>query len=156
MARGDITVFDAAEYNAWIGAHDLSSNTLKLGIVDDTITPTAADTTPTWGDYSTNEVTNAGNYVTGGITLTTVTFTLIAGVPTLKADDILIELDALGFTDGYWGILYDDDATSDEAILFVQLWDDTLGPASEQANDVSVEWDGGVVAEFPSNVLTWE
>jgi hypothetical protein len=133
------------------GSHDLSSDTLKLGIIDDTVEPTAADTTPTWGDYSANEVATTGNYTSGGETLTSVTFTLASGIPTLSADDILIAMDALGFTDGSYGILYNSTA-SDKAIGFVELEDSSGNPASEQAAAVSIEWDDGVVLELPANV----
>ena len=156
MARGDVTMFNEAGWDAWKGVHDLSSDTLKLGIIDDTTPPTAADATPRWGDYSPNEVATTGNYTAGGETLTTVTFTMVSGIPTLAADDVNITSHASGFTDGSYGILYNDDATNDEAIGFVEMEDAEGNPASEQADDVDFEWTGGVVCEFPPNVLTWE
>ena len=151
MARGDVIVFDEAEFDAWRGVHTLPTDTLKLGIVDDTITPAKDQTSPTWSDFSANEVVATGNYTAGGETLTTVTFTMIAGIPTLKADDVNIGIHASGFIDGHWGIIFNSSA-SDAAICAVDMG----GPVSEQADDVDFEWTGGVVAEFPSNVLTWE
>ena len=88
MARGDVTMFDEFLLELGKETHNLTSDTLKLGIVDNTITPLATQTTPTWSDFSTNEVATTGNYTANGETLTTVTWTLISGIPTLKADDV--------------------------------------------------------------------
>lgn len=146
MATGTATVYNEAMLEGFKGSFDLSTDTLKLGIVDATITPAADDATPTWSDYSANEVVTTGNYTSGGETLTTVTFTLVSDVATLAADDVVIAIHASGFTDGYWGILYE--SVSGKAICFVDMG----GPVSEQAAPVSFEWDGGVVCEFPANV----
>ena len=147
MARGTATMFNEALLDAWSKVHDLPNDTLKLAIVDATITPAADDGTPRWADYSANEVTNAGNYITGGITLTTVTLTVVAGVTTLAADDVTIAMDALGFTDGYWGIIVNTSATNSECIGFIDMG----GPVSEQAAPVVFEFPDGVVGEWRAN-----
>jgi len=152
MARGTATLFNEANLDAYKGVHTFPTDTLKLGIIDDTTPPTAADATPQWSDYSANEVATTGNYPSGGVTLTTVAFTMVAGVPTLTADDILIALHASGFTDGSYGVLYNADATNDECIGFIELEDSLGNPVSEQDGPVSIEWTDGVVAEFPANV----
>jgi len=149
--KGDVVLFNETMLEFGKGTLDLSSDTLKVGIVDDTITPAADDATPTWGDYSANEVATTGNYTAGGETLTTVTWAMVSDLATLGADDVVIAEDPSGFTDGYWGIIYDDTHGSDHALGFVQLHDG-VNPESEQAGDVSIEWTGGVVAEFPANV----
>jgi len=139
MARGDLTLFQEFVDQLGQQVHDLNSDTLKLGIVDDTITPAAGDSTPTWSDYSANEVGTDGNYVAGGVPLTYAGVTRweeAAGVGTLDADDISIAQDASGFTDGYWGILYNDDAVSDQAIAFVDLG----GPVSEVDGPIEIAW----------------
>lgn len=148
MATGDVVMFNESGLDAWQKVHDLPNDALKVGIVDNTITPTAADATPRWSDYSANEVVSTGNYVAGGMILTTVTLTMVSGVPTLAADDINIALHASGFVDGYWGILFNDTAGNDEAIGFIDLG----GPVSEQAGPVDIEWTGGIVLELPANV----
>lgn len=145
MARGTVTLFNETMLEGFKGSYDLSTDTLKLGIVDATITPAADDATPTWSDYSANEVVSTGNYTSGGETLTTVTFTMVADVATLAADDVNLALHASGFTDGYWAILFE--SVSGKAIGFVDMG----GPVSEQAAPVAFEWTGGVVAEFPAN-----
>ena len=140
-------MFDEFLLDALSQVHDISTETILLGIVDATITPAADDGTPRWADYSANEVDTAGNYTAGGETLTTVVLSVIAGVVTLTADDVTIAMDALGFTDGYWGILYNGDATNDEAIGFIDMG----GPVSEQAAPVVFEFPAGVVGEWRAN-----
>ena len=137
MAQGDFTVFDEFVLDIGKEVHELSSDTLKLGIVDDTITPTAGDATPVWGDYSGNEVSAAGGYVADGITLTGVTFTETGGTATLDdTGNISLAQDGSGFTDGYWGILYNSSAAGSNAIGFLDLG----GPVSEQAGPVNINW----------------
>lgn len=148
MATGSATLFNEYQLDVGKGVHVLGTDALYVAIVDDTITPAADDATPRWADYSANEVTDAGNYVAGGIALTTMVYAMVSDVATLTADDILIAIHASGFLDGYFAILYNGDATNDEAIGF---WD-LGGPVSEQAGPVSIEFPAGVVAEFPANV----
>lgn len=148
MAKGTATAFDEYLLDANKKIHDLPSDVIKMGFVDDTIVPAADDPSPRWSDYSANEVSTAGGYPSGGIVLTNVTFTLIAGVPTLKADDIELAINASGFTDAAHGIVYNSSATNDEALGSV----DFGGDVSEQAGPVTVEFTDGVVGEFPANV----
>lgn len=152
MAKGDAYLFNETFQLAFTGELDLdSADVLKLVIIDDTITPSPDDTSPTYSDYSANEVTNAGNYITGGITMTTVALAMAAGISTLTADDVVVAEDPSGFINGHWGLVVDTTATGSPCLGFIDLG----GPESEQAGDVSVEFDGGVVFEFPANVLTW-
>ena len=139
MARGDFTLFE--EFVVYLGAGDieLDAHALKLGIVDDTLAPTAADATPAWGDYSANEVSTGGGYPANGITLTYAGVTRYSeadGTATLDADDITISQNGSGFTDGHYAILYDDDHGSDGAIGFIDLG----GPVSEQGGDININW----------------
>lgn len=148
MATGSATVFNEANYDAWRSVHTLGTDTLKVIFIDNTTPPTAADASPRYSDYSANEVSAAGGYVTGGLALTTVAFAMVSGVPTLTADDLSLLINASGFTNGYWAILINDSATNKEAIGF---WD-LGGPVSEQAGPISLEFPLGVVAEFPANI----
>jgi hypothetical protein len=148
MAIGTATLFNEEQLDSRKGVHNHPTDTLKLVIIDNTSPPAADDATPRYSDYSANEVSNAGGYTTGGITLTTVAFAMVSDVATLTADDVSLPLDALGFTNGYWAILINDSATNKEAIGF---WD-LGGPVSEQAGPISLEFPAGVVAEWPANV----
>ena len=153
MARGSAIAFQELMLDMAKGVHgDLSTAVLKLAIVDNTITPAADDATPRWADYSANEVSAAGNYVAGGITLTTVVVAMVGGILTITADDVNIATHVSGFTDGYWGILINTSAAADQALGFWEM----AGPVSEQVGDVDFEFPLGVVMELPVNVLTWE
>lgn len=133
MARGDVIVFRRFWVDLGEEVHKFSVDTLKAGIVDDTITPAVDDTTPTWGDYSANEVSGT-NYPTGGVTLTSVTWSETGGVVTLDSDGFTISYSASGFNDGYWLILYNDSAGSDEAICAVDLG----GPIGNDSEDLEI------------------
>jgi len=136
MATGDLTLFEEFAQNIGAEGHDFTNDTLKLGIIDNTVTPTAADATPAWSDYSANEVSAAGGYTANGITLANVSYAEANGVGKLDADDISLSQNGSGFTDGYWGILYNDTNAGDAAIGFVELG----GPVSEQAGPISINW----------------
>lgn len=136
MAQGDFTMFQEFVDQLGEEGHNFASDVLKLGIVDNTVAPAAGDTTPAWGDYSANEVSAAGGYVAGGITLTSVTWAEVAGTATLDAADVSLAQNASGFTDGYWAILYNDTNGTDMAIGFLDLG----GPASEQAGPINITW----------------
>ena len=141
MARGDVTIFE--EFVDQIGEekHNFDSDTLKLGLIDNSTPPTAADATPTWSDYSGNEVSTEGGYTANGETLTTVTWQEASGTATLNADDVSLSQDGSGFTDAYWAILYNDTEATDMAIAFVELG----GPVSEQAGDITISWNASVI-----------
>jgi hypothetical protein len=136
MATGDVTIFEEVAEMIGEETFNFESDTLKLGLIDNSTPPTAADATPRWADYSGNEVSTAGGYTANGETLASVTYTEAAGVATLDADNVSLSQDGSGFTDAYWGIIYDDTATNDEAIGFVELG----GPVSEQAGPVAINW----------------
>ena len=148
MAKGTATAFDEYLLDANKGVHDLGTDVIKVGFVDDTIVPAADQATPRWSDFSANEVSTAGGYPAGGVTLANVTFTLVNGVPTLLADDVELAINASGFTDAAYGIVYNSSATNDEALGSI----DYGGDVSEQAGPVTVEFTDRVVAEFPANV----
>jgi hypothetical protein len=150
MAKGDVVYFQEAMLEFGKGTFDLSSDTLKCGIVDDTLTPVANIATPNWSDYSANEVATTGNYTSGGETLTTVSWAMASGIATLTADDVVVLEHASGFTDGYWAIIFSSTA-SNAAIFAIDLG----GPESEQAGDVSVEFSSGIVLQLPANVTDW-
>lgn len=137
MARGDLTVFEEFALDIGKELHNFSTDILKFGIINSTVTPTAGDATPTWSDYSVNQVSTTGGYPTGGVALSGVTWTETAGVA--KLDDtgnISLAQNASGFTDGYWGILYNSSSASGNAIAFVDLG----GPVSEVVGPITVTW----------------
>ena len=136
MARGDFTVFEEFADMLGMELFDFDNDTFKMGLIDNTTPPTAADATPQWSDYSANEVGTGGNYTANGETVP-VTWEEADGVATLNDDsgDISLAQDGSGFTDAYWGIFYDSD--SGYAIGFLDL----DGPVSEQDGPVTITFD---------------
>lgn len=149
MARGDVKFFAAFERisKAGVGV-TLTSDTLKLGIVTSSTVPTVSTADPRWGaggstDFSANQVATATAY-TGPITLASVTYTRSSGVVTLAAANITVALDAAGFTNGAYGILYDDTVSGKYAIGFVDLG----GPVSIVGGALNINWNAsGIFAE---------
>lgn len=136
MARNDWVTFEEFSEDLSNGVHNLGSDTFKVGLIDNTTPPTAADATPRWGDYSGNEVSGTG-YTAGGYTLT--------GTSTAEADGETTFDDSgaptwaqngAGPTDIYWAVLYNDSATADQAIGFLDMG----GPVSLQDGPVTITW----------------
>ena len=125
MAAGDIKWFSKALLNLGTKLYNLTSDSLKLGIINSTVTPSLSTADPHWGgtgttNLATNEVSTAGGY-TGPIALTSVTWTEVSNVPTLRAANVTIPQNASGFTNGRWGVIYDDTDVNKRALGFVDL-----------------------------------
>ena len=145
MARGDIRLFHAGQFALGKKLFDLSTDVLKLGIVNSTIVPTLTTADPRWGtggttNLSANQVA-LGTAYPGPITLAGVTFTIPAatGIPTLRATNFSIAQDAAaGFTTAAYGILYDDTDTGKRAIGYVDL----NGPVGNTTGPIDFDWFG--------------
>jgi hypothetical protein len=129
MAAGDVVWFDQALVDAWNKVHNLSADTIKVGLITSAVTPSATTSNPCWGaggstNLSTNEVTPGGNYTAGGVTLTTVTSALSAGKHKLDADDVSIAQHASNPTNARWAILYNNTATNKNCLGYVDLGTD--------------------------------
>lgn len=147
MASGDIVWFDQALLNLGEKVFDLSSDTLKLGIVKSAansgIDPAASTSDPCWGaggstNLSSSQVATGGTSYTGPQTLASVTWTIVSGTPTLRAANVTLASDASGFTNGRWGIIYDDSATNKNAIAYVDLGSDR----SIASGGLTIDWSG--------------
>jgi len=138
MARGDFHLFE--EFADQLGSenHNLENggDTIKLGLITNVATPLITATTPTWTDYSGNEVTPGGNYAAGGPTLANQSYTEVDGVATFDADNITIAQDAANFTDADWAILYNDTNGTKMAIGFIDL----DGPVDGSLGPVNINW----------------
>jgi hypothetical protein len=146
MAQGTATMFDEFLKDLGTEVHNLPSDTIKAALVDNTITPTANYATPTWSDFSANEVSGS-NYTAGGETLTGITWATAAGVTSLVANDVQWNIHASGPTDAYWLILVNTSAASSQCIGFMEL----DGPVSLQADNIIIEWPSGVVLKLTAN-----
>ena len=147
MARGDVHFFAAFELASKTGtSFNLTSDTIKMGIVTNTTIPGVGTAYPTWGaagttNFAANEVATGTSYTAGGVTLTGVTYTQSAGVNTLAAANVTVAQDAAGFTNGYYGILYDSTNANKYCIAFVDLG----GPVSIQGGALQINWNASGV-----------
>jgi hypothetical protein len=142
MARGDLTVFDkAAEF---VGESiNLETDTFKAAIIDNVVTPAQNTANPTWDatssqDYDGNEVSTAGGYPLGGLTISGPQLTLSGAVATWDDDgsDLSLAQNGSGFTNGYWAIIYSDTAPNKPAVCFIDLG----GPVSEQEGPININF----------------
>ena len=110
MAVGAITVFDSFKYEQMLGTTRVNFGTavIKLMLLNDTLTPLAA-THDFIDDLSANESTNTGSVYTGPRTVA-VTVTSGATVRVKVAADETFLVDASGFANARWWVLYEDTA----------------------------------------------
>jgi len=148
MARGDIHWFNSAGLQGFKKFYDLSSETLKLGIVNGANVPTVNTPNPAWGangtiNFSADQVTtNAGGY-SGPITLASVTFTQVANLATLAANSVVIAQDSgNGFSNANFGIMYDDTHANKPAFAFVDLG----GPIGNANGPVNINFNSSAVS----------
>lgn len=129
MAQGDVVVFDQFLVNCLDGdiGHDFGAtpNVIKCAIIDSGVTPTATTADPCWGaggstNFSTNEVTAAGDYTAGGNTCATPSVTLSGGLAEIDFGNPTAWATGTD-TDARWGIVYDDTTTNKNCIAFVDL-----------------------------------
>jgi hypothetical protein len=136
MARGDVTVFNAAMAKMLDGDW-ASTDHFYLAICDDTATPTAATATPTLGDFT--EVGTAGSYVAGGTDLGTLADLVSVASTTMTFDSTVNPtwaLNASNDNDAYWGIIYNYTDAAKDAVAFVDLG----GPVNMATSDLTVTW----------------
>ena len=137
MATGTLLIFDEAKKALLDGTHDLDTHSFKCAILDNTTTPTVADTTPALADYT--QVGTAGTYVSGGTALT-VSLTEAAGTVTYDfTNNPTWAQDASNDVDAYWALVYNDTNVGKEAIGFVELG----GPVDMSAGALTVTWNAG-------------
>lgn len=147
MATGTIKWFSAGLLQLGSKIHNLTADTLKLGIVTTATVPTTDTAVPHWGgtgttNFATNQVATATAY-TGPITLASVTFTEIGSlpkVPTLRATDVVIAQDAGGFTNGAYGIIYNDTDANKRALGYIEI--SSAGTASLVAGSLTIDFQG--------------
>ena len=136
MATGDVTVFEEAKAYMIDGGWE-STDDIKVAIIDDTVTPTAADTTPALGDYT--QVGTAGTYVSGGTSIGNLGTCVTESGGTMTFDSATNPTwaqDASNDTDARWAIIYNDTQASDPAIAFVDL-----GSARDMsAGSLTITW----------------
>ena len=99
------------------GTLNFATQTFKLAICDNTVTPIPTQATPLLSTYT--QAATGGSYVAGGITIP-LTLTQAAGVLTLDSTvDPLWALNAVNSVAVYWGIIYE--VTSGKCLAFINL-----------------------------------
>lgn len=143
MARGDIKWFAQALHDLGNKIHDMDGDDFRLGIVTNSTVPAVNTTAPHWGgtgttNFATNQVATATGY-SGPIALATEQWTLTATGPKWRVTgDVTIAQDASGFTNGYWGIIYNNSDANKRAIGFIDLG----GPIGNVDGPIPIEWNG--------------
>lgn len=128
MATGDIKWFAQGLHDLGNKIHDLDSDDWRLGIINSTVTPAVNTASPHWGGTgTTNLATNqvaTGTAYTGPITLSSESWTLGATGGTMDFADVTVAQDASGFTNGRWGIVYNNTDANKRAIGYIDFGSD--------------------------------
>lgn len=125
MATGTIKWFAQGLHDLGNKIHDLDADDWRLGVVTSTTTPAVNTTAPHWGgtgttNFATNQVATATAY-TGPIVLSSESWTLTATGAAMDFADVTISQDASGFSNGAWGIIYNNTDANKRAIGYVEL-----------------------------------
>ena len=141
MAQGDVTLFNEFKEDVGQKIHNLSSDTFKVGLVTNAVTPAAGTSDPRWGaggttNLSTSQVTPGGNYSAGGPALASSTYSETAGTATFDAADVSIAQDAANPNNARWAIIYNDTSAGKEAVAFLDLG----GVTDLTAGNLAVTW----------------
>ena len=141
MAQGDVTLFHEFKEDVGQKIHNLSSDTFKLGLVTNAVTPAASTTDPRWGaggstDLSSSQVTPGGNYATGGPALASSSWSETSGTATFDATDVSIAQDAANPNNARWAVIYNDTSAGKEALAFVDLG----GVTDLTAGNLAITW----------------
>lgn len=141
MAQGDVTLFNEFKEDVGQKIHNLSSDTFKLGLVTNAVTPAASTTDPRWGaggstNLSSSEVTPGGNYATGGPALASSSWSETSGTATFDATDVSIAQDAANPNNARWAIVYNSTSAGKEALAFVDLG----GVTDLTAGNLAITW----------------
>lgn len=144
MATGNIKWFQEGILQLGNKIHNLSSDALLLGVVTTATVPTMATAIPHWGgtgttNFATNQVGTGGGY-TGPIALASVTWTNVAGVLTLRATDVVIPQNASGFSNGAYGIIYNNTDANKRALAYIEL--SAAGTATIVSGSLTIDFQG--------------
>lgn len=149
MASGDVTFTDQWLVDVQEKFHDMEADTIKLGLITSSTTPTAATADPRWGaggttNWSTNEVTPGGNYSAGGPAIANNSVTLSGGAGVFDGDDISITQNGSNPTNARWGIIYNDTDAGKRALGFLDLGSDR----DLSGGNFTVTWNASGIASM--------
>jgi hypothetical protein len=149
MAAGEFFLFNdfSRQMGDPVDRSNFPADQIMVALITSAITPTVADVTPTWSDYSTYEVSGS-NYTAGGKQITGRTWTESGGVATLDGDDLVWVQNGSGFTNARWAIVYNTTQSADIAIGFIDLGSDV----DSTVDDVEIIWGATGVLKHEVNV----
>lgn len=129
MASGDFKWFAQGLHDLGNKIHDLDTDDWRMGIITTAATPAVNTSAPHWGgtgttNFSTNQVATGGTSYTAPIALTSEAWALNATGAAMDCADITLAQDASGFTNGRWGIVYNNTDANKRAVGFLDLGSD--------------------------------
>lgn len=126
MAAGDFKWFAQALHDLGEKIHDLSSDDIRFGLINNSVPPTVAATAPHWGgsgtvNFASSEVATATSY-TGPIALASESWTKDAtGAVFDAADPSAIAQDAGGATDIAYAVFYNNTDANKRCLGYMEL-----------------------------------
>lgn len=143
MATGDVKWFIQAEHDLGNKLHDFDSDDIRMGIVTTGTVPVIGTAAPHWGgtgttNFATTQVGTSGTSYTAPIVLTAESWTVSSPNVTFDAADISLAQDALGFTNGAYGIIYNNTDTNKRCLGFLEI--SSAGTASLVTGALNITW----------------
>ena len=140
MAAGDVVIFDAAI--GWLGTEtfQLNTDTFKAVYVEDELSISAALSAPAYGEGQTTDLgdteQSGGNASAGGADITN-TYSATSGTGTFDAADVDLEQNGSNPSAMRDWVAYSEDATNNEALLYIDLGANIDGSAGDLAITMS-------------------
>jgi hypothetical protein len=144
MATGDVKWFSQGLLDLGNKIHDMDGDDWRLGIVTTATVPSISTAAPHWGgtgttNFATNQVATATAY-TGPVVLASESWTIVSNNPTFRADNVTIAQDASGFTNGAYGIIYNNTDANKRAVAFIEI--SSGGTAGNVSGPITIDWNG--------------
>ena len=129
MAAGDFKWFAQGLHDLGNKIHDLDADDFRMGIITAATTPAVNTAAPHWAgtgttNMSTNQVVTTGTSYTAPLVLTAEAWALTATGAAMDVADITLAQDASGFTNGRWGVVYNNTDANKRAIGYLDLGSD--------------------------------
>lgn len=128
MAAGAFKWFAQGLHDLGNKIHDLDGDDWRMGIVTTAAVPAVNTAAPHWGgtgttNFAANQVSTAGTSYTAPMVMTSEAWTLTATGANMDWSDTPMSLaqDAAGFTNGAYGIVYNNTDANKRAIGYVEL-----------------------------------
>lgn len=128
MAQGTIKWFAQGLHDIANKIHDVDTDTFQVGIVTTATVPAVNTAAPHWGgtgttNFAANQVATGGTSYTGPKVCSSPTWTLNATGANLDWADTNFQMaqDAAGFTNGAWGIIYNNTDVNKRAIGYIEI-----------------------------------